>query len=409
MPAQQYMIPAQRGIGICLLAMLAACGNLSRMEFAAGDAADRRYADTGDLRFAADALAQPLIEQKTTPGVVIGVLLPDGSRQCFGYGVTEQAGARLPDGDTLFAIGSVSKGFLSATAAALVQEGVLSWDDTLEKSLPPGTKLSPSSKKITLLQLATHTSGLPRQPFTARTLLYFVEYLFTGKNFYRHFERDYLLAYLADFDAPGESAPLYSNIGYGLLGYAMEQRTGKKVDQLVREKILQPLQLANTGYRPEQLPGYAARAHGQAGDQPKFIRRGKPVPDWQFTDVMTGSAALHSSANDLLSNAAAYLHGTGDALLDRALQDTLAVRVERPEEAAALAWFVDDAGGHKITYQVGLVAGYSSYIGMDVANKTAVVVLQNSFNWSNSVGHALLLRLASQAPGSKGNLRAGQL
>jgi CubicO group peptidase (beta-lactamase class C family) len=397
-----------RGAALGALALLGACGSLSHMEIDATDAGRRRYAGGGDLQIEADSLALPLIEQKKTGAIVVGVLLPDGTRQSFGYGSTEAVGGHQPDGDTLFAIGSVSKGFLSATAAVLVQEGALGWDDTLEQLLPPGTPLSPAARRITLLQLASHTSGLPRQPLTPRTLFYLIEYLFTGENFYRHFDRDYLLGYLADFDgAPAAGAPVYSNIGYGLLGYVLELRSGKKVDRLVREKILEPLQLAHTGYAPEQLPGYAARAQGQAGDQPKFIRRGAPVPDWRFTDVMVGSAALYSSANDLLSVAAAHLRGSGDALRDRALQDTLAVRVERPEEAPALAWFVDQAGGRKITYQVGLVAGYSSYIGMDVPNKTAVVVLQNSFNWSNSVGHALLLRLAAREEG--GNLHGSIL
>jgi hypothetical protein len=73
------------------------------------------------------------------------------------------------------------------------------------------------------------------------------------------------------------------------------------------------------------------------------------------------------------------------------------VRVDRPQEAAAVAWIVDSVGSQKITYQVGLVAGYTSYIGLDRQHKTAVVVLQNSFNWSNDVGHRLLQRLGGAA------------
>ena len=49
-----------------------------------------------------------------------------------------------------------------------------------------------------------------------------------------------------------------------------------------------------------------------------------------------------------------------------------------------------------ITYQVGLVAGYTSYIGLDIANRTVVVILQNSFNWDLRAGHLLLLRTTSQ-------------
>jgi hypothetical protein len=69
------------------------------------------------------------------------------------------------------------------------------------------------------------------------------------------------------------------------------------------------------------------------------------------------------------------------------------VLVPRPKKAGAVAWIVDDIDGQPITYVIGLVAGYTSYLGLDVAHRTAVVVLQNSFNWDNTVGHNLLLRL----------------
>jgi CubicO group peptidase (beta-lactamase class C family) len=378
----------------CLLASLTGCGTLSRMELDADDASATRFARTGDLKAEVDALAQPLIDREEATGLVVGVLTADGSQQYYGYGVTEQLNGHRPDGNTLFAIGSLSKGFLGATAAILVQEGKLRWDDTLETLLPAHMPLSSDAKKITLLQLVTHTSGLPRQPFTVRTLAYFIEYLFTGKSFYRHFDRDYLMNYMATFKGSNSSAPQYSNIGYGLLGYIMELRTSEKVDALVQQKMLRPLQLGSTGYMPEQLPGYAARARGHAGDQPKMIRRGQPVPDWQFTDVMSGSAALYSNASDLLGYARAHLYQSGDSVRDLALRETLKVHFERPIEAAATGWIVDDVGGRKITYQIGLVAGYTAYLGMDVASKTTVVVLQNNFNWTNRIGHRLLLRMA---------------
>jgi len=378
-----------------LLATLTACGTLTRTQLDTDDSAAQHYAQTRDLKTEVDGLAQPLVDQHITPGLVVGVLLPDGETQFFGYGVADKTTGQTPDADTLFAIGSVSKGFLGATAAVLVQEGILSWNDTLEKLLPVNTPLSDDAKKITLLQLATHTSGLPRQPVNVQTLTYFLEYLFDGQNFYRHFDRDYLLNYLATFTAPAHIAPQYSNIGYGLLGYAMELRSGKTTEALVHEKILDPLHLTHTGYVPEQLPGFATRAKGYAGDQPRFIRRGQPAPDWHFTHILTGSAALYSNARDLLAYADAHVRSSANPVLDRALQDTVQVRFDRKTEAADIAWITDDIAGHKITYQVGVVGGYTSYLGMDIANKTAVVVLQNSFNWTNSIGHRLLLRITS--------------
>jgi len=378
----------------CLTCLsLAACGALTTTELNADDLETAHYFVPGEtLQEKVDSLVQPMVEDGHTPGVIVGVLLPDGSKTFFGYGVADQDTGLKPNGDTLFAIGSLSKGFLGAVTALLVDEGTLSWDETLRALLPPNTPLSPDAEKITLLQLATHTSGLPRQPLTFQTLRYFVEYLFDGENFYRHFDHDYIFDYLADFEADNEGQPLYSNIGYGLLGYILERRTGLSVDELLEHKIVGPLGLECTGYKPETLPCFSTRGHGYAGDQPKFIPRGQPTPDWHFTPIMKGAAALYSNAGDLLTFAAAHMKGQRTRF-DAVLASNLQVRFPRAARAAAIAWIVDDVEGEPIAYQVGIVAGYTSYLGIDVRHKTAVVVIQNSFNWDSSVGNKLLLNL----------------
>ncbi|RZI86083.1 MAG: class A beta-lactamase-related serine hydrolase [Rubrivivax sp.] len=378
---------------VCLTLFLSACGSLSERELDATDVGQPWPADIEHIEEDMAALAKPLVDQGKTPGIVVGVLLPDGQMRFFGYGTTDERHGVTPNADTIFAMGSLSKGFLGAIAAELVNDGVLSWQDTLGELMPPDTPLSADAKKITLLQLATHTSGLPRQPITFQTCRYFLQYLFTGDNFYRHFERDYVFDYLSDFKTPKEHEPLYSNIGYGLLGYVIERRTGQTLETLLDQKIIHGLGLKNTGYLPDALPGYASRARGHAGDQPKFIPRGTPVPDWHFTEFMKGSAGLYSSARDMLTFASAHLNGR-DSQLRTALLDTLKTRQDRPKEAPAIAWLVDDVGGQHITYQVGFVAGFTSYIGLNVEQRTAVVVLQNSFNWKDSVGQKLLIRMA---------------
>ena len=377
---------------------LSACGTLSTWRV---DPADVSRLPT-DPAQAVEAVAAPLVKDGRTPGLVVGLLLPDGTTRFFGYGTTGQGGDPPPGPDTLFAIGSLSKGMLGVLTTLLVQEGRLSWDDRLAGALPPGTPLSPDAARITLEQLATHTSGLPRQPMTVAMLTAFTGYLFTGENFYRDLDRAALVDYLADFEAPAENAPRYSNIGYGLLGHAVEQRTGRRLDDLLAERITGPLGLTRTGYDPGSLPGYDQRAIGHAGDQPKFIRRGAPVPDWRFTEILRGSAALYSTARDLLAFAAAAVKGDGSPL-SRAFADSLRVRYPRPREAAAVAWIVDEIGDERISYQVGIVAGYTSYLAVNPRNRTAVVVLQNAFNWDQSVGHTLMLRLATLPPARSGD------
>lgn len=371
---------------------LSACGALTTWEI------DPASLPTGpsDLSEQVERVAAPLVSGGKTPGLVVGVLLPDGATRFFGYGTTGQPDGAPPGPDTLFAIGSLSKGFMGAIVATMVQEGSLSWADPLGSLLPPETPLSPDAAKITVEQLATHMSGLPRQPLDATVLAGFVSYLFTGENFYQHLDRDAILAYLADFSAPDDVTPRYSNIGYGLLSHVATVRSGRPIDDLLAERITGPLGLTRTGYVVENLPGYRERAIGHAGDQPKFIRRGKTVPDWRFTDILRGSAALYSCARDLLSFAAAHL-GNDDSPLGRGLKDVLRIRYPRPRQAAAVAWIADDVFGLRITYQVGIVAGYTSYLGIDTAHHTAVVVLQNAFNWDYSAGHTLLKILAANA------------
>ncbi|MDR3410537.1 MAG: serine hydrolase [Formivibrio sp.] len=357
------------------------------------DSEAQRYANNSNLQQEVDGLAQPLIEHGQTPGLVLGVLLANGESRFYSYGVADKTTNQPMNPDTLFDIGSLSKGFLGVITAQLVDEGVLSWDTTVAELLPPDVPLSADARKITVQQLATHTSGLPRQPFTLQTLSYFMEYLFTGNNFYRHFDREFTLNYLAGFEAPSKVEPAYSNIGYGLLGYLVERRTGKTLETLLSEKIIQPLGMARTGYDLEHVTGVLNRAYGYAGDQPKFIPRGSAVPDWQFTELMKGSSAMYSNARDLLAFAKAYMDKPSS--MEPALEDTLRIRIPRAKEAAAIAWVEDDINQQHIAYQIGLVAGYTSFIGLDTRHHQAIVVLQNSFNWSANIGYQLLVRLGS--------------
>ncbi|WP_211222820.1 serine hydrolase domain-containing protein [Paludibacterium yongneupense] len=380
-----------------LLLALGACSTLSETTIDSTETEVSHYQRGGNLHDEVDSLVQPLIRSGQTPGMMVGVLLPDGSAHFYGYGTADKARPEAPQADTQFAVGSLSKCFLAVLTAQLVAEGRLSWDETLPSLLPPGTPLSADARKITLLQLLTHTSGLPRQPMTLETLDYFVRYLFTGESFYRHFTRQYMLDYLKDFRAPAPAHPIYSNVGYGLVGYALELRTGQTLDALLAHYISGPLQLAHTGYEAAALPGYATRARGYAGDQPKFIARGQPVPDWEFTDLMKGSAAIHSSARDLLHLAAAFLHpGVGPR--GQALQELLRLHYPRQGQQAWIAWDHDTLGGADFSSMIGLVAGYTAYMGLDIEHHSAVVVLQNSFNWADEVGHRLLARIARANP-----------
>ncbi|WP_417760519.1 serine hydrolase domain-containing protein [Shewanella sp.] len=346
------------------------------------------------LKEQVDTLAVPTIESGESAGMVVAVLTPQGQTQVFSYGYTDDTQQLPLTGDTLFAVGSVTKGFTAETIAMLVAQQQFHWHESLGQLLP-NTPLSAGAANVTIEQLASHTSGLPRQINSFTMLHQFIGYLFTGNQFYSGLDNGDFNDYLASFEPPAVPTVIYSNLGYSILDDAIQQRIGQPVEQLTQQLLLEPLGLKNTGYQPESLPGYAQRARGHAGDQPKFIARGHQVPDWQFRGYMVGAANLWSSANDLLAYAKYHLYGTHDSLIDRAFSDATTMRLRVADaDSVGLGWLSNDIDGEQILYQSGFIGGFSSYIGMDKRLNTAVVVLQNSFNWNNNIGHRMLLRMA---------------
>lgn len=340
-------------------------------------------------------LARDHFQRQRSTALVIGVISHNQPAQLYSYGFTD-SDKRIPvTGDTLFAVGSVTKGFTAELAALQVQNKTLAWNSTLGQTLPEGKDLSPDAQNITVEQLASHTAGLPRQIFDLPMLGKLIRYVFTGEQFYDDLDRGDYREYLSTFRAPKTSEINYSNLGYAILDSVLEHNASRTVPEMAKQAIFTPLHMSHTGYEPEKLPGYFARARGQAGDQPKFIARGEVVPQWRFRHDMVGAASLWTTGNDLLRYLQAHLSGSGNEKLDRAFTDAMTLRhFQSDDDSAALGWLGYSAYGQTLLYQSGFIGGYSSYIGLDKRHGNAIVVLQNSFNWQNDIGHRLLLRMA---------------
>jgi CubicO group peptidase (beta-lactamase class C family) len=97
-------------------------------------------------------------------GVSIGFISPNGT-EVTGYGNISKANNTKVDGDTIFGISSIAKTFTTALLADMVKRGLVNFDDPLEKYLPVTAKVPTyNGHKITIENLATHTSGLPTFP-----------------------------------------------------------------------------------------------------------------------------------------------------------------------------------------------------------------------------------------------------
>jgi serine-type D-Ala-D-Ala carboxypeptidase/endopeptidase len=198
-----------------------------------------------------------------------------------------------------FEIGSLSKVFTGLLLAQAVHEGKLALTDTLAMRLPVQFA-SREVGGITLKQLATHTSCLPRLPDNMVGA--------DSPDPYAAYTNADLFAYLAQAKLPSAPpcAPDYSNLGFGVLGVVLERMYGQSWDTLVHNKITLPLGMADT-VQHLSTEQRARLAQGWS--------EGKQVQPWTF-QAMAGAGALVSTAADLTKLADAMLAGAGGPLRD---------------------------------------------------------------------------------------------
>jgi CubicO group peptidase (beta-lactamase class C family) len=151
-------------------------------------------------------------------GIVVGLVGPTG-RHVIAYGALDKGDIRPLNGDSIFEIGSVTKVFTSLLLTDMAARGEVALSDPISKYLPADVKAPMrNNQSITLTDLATHTSGLPRLPTN-----------FTPKdpaNPYADFSVPQLYQFLSTYTLSRDigSQYEYSNLGGGLLGHLLARR-----------------------------------------------------------------------------------------------------------------------------------------------------------------------------------------
>ncbi|MET0400589.1 MAG: serine hydrolase domain-containing protein [Longimicrobiaceae bacterium] len=325
-----------------------------------------------------DSIARVLNERVArggAVGLVVGVV-ENGRPRVVAAGRRGGEGSPAPDGRTVFEIGSVSKVFTTTLLAEMVARGEVALDDPVRKFLPDSVRVpSRGGREITLLDLATATSGLPRLPGNLDP---------TAADPYAHYEARDLYAFLAGYTLPRDpgAAYEYSNLGMGLLGHVLALRAGKPYEELVAERILLPLGMRDTRIVP--TPSMRERHAAGHGDSLA------PVGGWSFA-VLAGAGGWHSTADDMLRFLAAQL-APPPGPLGRALAMAREPRrpKERPGSQIGLGWHVQERNGRSITWHNGQTAGYSAFIALDSASGANVVVLSNASIAIEDIGGRLL-------------------
>jgi beta-lactamase class C len=304
-------------------------------------------------------------------GLAVAVRI-GGRTLFFNRGMADERTEQPITPDSLFNIGSVRKLFEAALLAEGVLRGELSLDDPVNKYV--GGLQGPYIRRVTIGQLATHTSGLllptdhPPWPDDSYSLARFLGVLNAWRP--EHGEQ------------PGKQR-IYTHAGYILLQLALERRYGTPIGTLIETRILKPLGMSST-LVPERGPD------NRAVMDPQFMRRtvqgysadgmaiGPPGNQQSYFDF-PGTGQMFSSARDIAVLVAASLNdGAFDPQIRKALQFTQCdfFRVDA-QYGQAMAWEVNNLHGTTIVDKPGGLNNASAYVGLVPARKLGLVILSN--------------------------------
>jgi D-alanyl-D-alanine-carboxypeptidase/D-alanyl-D-alanine-endopeptidase len=351
-----------------------------------GNLAARAPIALADLKQTLDAEFAPLakdglLRESTGCGVAIGVI-DHGQRRVFTYGAARA--------DSIFQIGSVTKTFTGLALAQLAAQQKVRLDEPLGPILFPDIAAGSPATEITLLDLATHRSGLPSVPDNLEPK--------DPSNPFANYDRVDLRRFLVNHGTtrPADAKYLYSSFGIGLLGYALAQRAGVPYAELVKAEITGPLQMNDTVFALSVSQARRViQGHG-AGMEPVDAGLGE-------SGIFTGAVGAKSTVEDLLTYLDANLHpdryaaGAATASPSATLPAAFAIDHQlrgpvKPNTEVAFSWLYDVASGR---YEHGgTTPGYTAHVEFTPNQDRGIVVLYNRMDEAS--GHLRFVDLVAE-------------
>ncbi|MFM8912998.1 MAG: serine hydrolase domain-containing protein, partial [Flammeovirgaceae bacterium] len=311
-----------------------------------------------------EELCKQRVELQETPGIAVGIF-ENGKTTFFTFGLADIDSKQTVTSKTLFEIGSITKTFTCTAFANSIVRNEMGLEDLAQRHLPDNVILpQKNGKQITLLQLASARSGLPRLAGNFSPA--------DPRNPYVDYTEKELFQFLSNAELNNEPGAQYeySNLGMGFLGYLVAKKRGISYAKLMKDVITGPLDMKQTfvgGERNDKLlaTGYTDKSKMKA---------------WTWTDqsVLTGAGGLVSNAEDMVKYLVAQFNTT-----EPSLKKTF--ELARQERAPAgnltnqiaLGWHLID---HKYVWHNGGTGGFRSFAGFDPENKRAIIILTNSTN-----------------------------
>jgi CubicO group peptidase (beta-lactamase class C family) len=337
----------------------------------AGLAADAQQSPAADRL---EKLIRDRVDSGMAMGLVVGILAADGTRRIAAYGAAGPGAKPLTE-KSIFEIGSITKVFTGTLLAEMAASGMLAVDDPAQKHAPDMMRLpTRGEKQITLLDLSTHHSGLPRLPDNLAPK--------DPANPYVDYTLERLNAFLQGHTLTRDVGATfeYSNLGTGLLGAILANRAGTDYESLVRERILSPLGMTMTGVQVSPaMASESAIGHNAAG---------APVPPW-VSGVLVGAGGLRSNVDDMLKFLDANI-GPPKSALERAMRTAHEPRRDAGGIRIGLNWLIRTMSQDRIVWHNGGTGGFRTFIGFDPERQIGAVVLSNSAQGVDDIGFHLI-------------------
>jgi len=325
---------------------------------------------------------RPILPQNGKGGGVAVAVRINGETRFFNYGFANNARNERVTADSIFNLGSVGKLFATTLLAQAVQEGELSLDDPVAKYV---TELERGGdiRRITLRQLASHSSGLPNRPQEYETS-------HRGRYTWPDFVRFLNSWKAAPKHEPGQQY-LYSDAAMVLLRVALERRFNTRFAALMHQRLTGPLEMTSTALPlPRDLLGRAVQGYSPMGKP-----LGRPGEEGGTFD-WPGSGQIYSSSRDMATFLAANLgdlpgHGPIEKAMAFAHEGVFTVN---PRLTIGLAWQIISAGNFTMIDKNGGLGNTSTYIGFAPQKKLGVIVLvnrgkQHAVTFGRQIIHAL--------------------
>ncbi|CAN5832725.1 N/A [soil metagenome] len=326
---------------------------------------NRNIKDTKNLEEIVGRIGDGYVSKNGNVGMVVGIV--KGDRVFIkGFGKKSKESGDAPDAQTIFELASIGKVFTASAAQILSDRGEISFDDSIDKRLNPKVKLCEKAKNITLRQLATHTSGLPSFPES------FIPKIKDELNPYKDLTVQDLYDYLATCENLGKAGSFdYSNLGMGVLGHILELKTGKSYETIVKDEIINWLEMKNTTIT---LSAEQRELLAQG-----YNEQGNPNPVWEDS-VLTGAGSFLSNAEDMTK----FIRANFDASHSEISNFLLKTHEKQTGGEMGLGWhyysrfFAVLTDEEDVIWHNGGAGGYASFIAINKKTKSGIIVLSNT-------------------------------